>query len=272
MHRKLFVLALTLVLVVPNICLAKPYSAYEKDLDRNQKTLIDLEERISRKKTRLKALSKEYNDADMALRMEFINAKKAPAGKELDKQSKKLLIRKAKADQNALRKDYYDKKKPFADRLSELNKMVYQAKRNIKMLEKKLDKISEGYVDNDKYQEEIASLKQELETARSEYNQSLLGIKEQVINDIASISDLSRKSKISKKIKTEAKEKEHKLLKEYQSKKIKIRDKITAAKKENKLLIEKAREKVKKQQLAEKKSVATNEPGGSESTSNFGSR
>ena len=270
MVKKLLVLAVVFAFFVPNICLAKPYSEYQKELSQNQKQLVQLDKEITVEKRKLDKIADEYNDADMALRLELIKGKKTSAGKELDKKAKKLHIRKSKADQAELRNDYYTKKKPLAKELDVLNKKHHKTEKRIKALEKKLDKISEGYVDNDEYEKQLASLRSELDTARSEYKKALLDIKEKVTNDIAAISDRSKKSKISRDIRSEAKIKEHKLFKEYQSTKIEIKERISEIKKKNKQIIERAREKAKAKQKKEKNIRLGKEPGSLESTSNFG--
>jgi len=272
MVKKLLVLAVMFAFIVPNICLAKPCSEYQKELSQNQKQLVQLEKEITAQKHKLDKLSKEYNDADMALRLELINAKKTSAGKELDKRAKKLHIRKSKAGQEALRDDYYTKKKPLAKELDVFNKKHHKTEKRIKTLEKKLDKISEGYVDNDEYEKQLASLKSELDTARSEYKKALLDIKEKVANDIATISDKSKKSKISRDIRSESKIKEHKLFKEYQSTKIEIKERISEIKKKNKQVIEREREKAKVKQKKEKNISSGKELDSTEPVSNFGAR
>ena len=272
MVKKLLVLAVLFAFVLPSTCFAKPYAEYQEELKENKKQLVSLEKKIVVEKRKLKKLADEYNDADMALRLELIEAKKTSAGETLDKKAKKQLVRKAKADQQALRDDYYTNKKPLSTVLDGLNKEYHKTEKRIKKLEKKLDRIAEGYVDNDQFKEKLASLKTELAAAKTEYHQELQSIKDTALGDIAAITDTSRKSKLSRKIKEEAKNEEHQLLKEYQEKKIGIQEKIAKIKKENKLLIEREREKVKEKQLKEKKLSLGRDPDSSESTSNFGAR
>ena len=216
---------------------------YESELAQEQKGLKKLDAEIAQLKKKFNKIKADYVKADMKLRQELQRQKKTLADTGGDKDMHKTLVTDGKKKQAALRADYYAKKDPLSKKLHQVKIQHRDTRRKIKILERKIKRISEGYADDSKYIEEIEGLKEKLADERKSYEVSLENLESETDDKLASLIGKEQKEADRKQILTDAKAKKVDLLKAYSAKKAALKAKIREAQKAQRTLVQKNRQK-----------------------------
>jgi hypothetical protein len=223
LKRLAVVIVMMMFLYAPQ---ATAQNNYRSELKAEEQKLSELKLRIADQKSRIKALSQEFAESDIALRQELIKIKP-----DMDD---KAYVRESKKRQAAIKEDYKRRHKPLKDEYYKLKTAYGKSAKKVKSLEKKIDRL-ENDPELDNYTQKVDKLKQDIDQANEKLKKKIEGIYKDADNRIENISDPVNKSKIKKQILSEAKDKELALRKEFKQEKQSIVeniDKVRSAHKE----------------------------------------
>jgi hypothetical protein len=216
-----------IVLVLSLFGLTTQHALAEKDyaseLERSKKELAEIEVKLDAQKTRLKELSREFNNADIALRQELIACKA-----DMDE---KAHIRESKRREGQLRQEHQAKMKPAKAEYNRLKVARAKCIKKNKSLVKKIDRLAND-PEMETYNQEIDRLKQEIEDAKTTMNEKIAAIYDNAEKEIDQITDMDNKSKLKNQILSDAKVKELAIRKEYKEQKQAIVERMDTVRKD----------------------------------------
>lgn len=208
MIRKVIAVAALCVFAIVGYAHAgKDYSA---ELESSKKELSELESKIAAQKGVLKELSKEFNQADIALRQDLIACKA-----DMDE---KTHIRESKRREGQLRSDHQAKIKPAKAEYNRLKAAYRNCKKKIKTLERKIDRLAVD-PESEAFSKKMENFKQQIKDTNDMMHAGIQDIYAKADRQIGQITDMSNKSRIRSQILSEAKTEELALRKEYKEKK-----------------------------------------------------
>jgi chromosome segregation ATPase len=226
MFKKIVTVLVMVIFISASGLLAATKQDYEEKLSIEQKNVEELSAQIKDLNKQLSRLAKEYGDADIALRMDIKKKQDAMIKEVGEEAAKRATIQESKERSAQLRKDYHEKKAPLAKQINSLKTALAVSKRNIKIYERKLDKIKEGFIEDESYEETINDLKLKLQQNRDSYHQSLADLENDTNQKLAALEGKDMKEQQRKAILSQAKAQEVALFKDYGSKKAAIKKQI----------------------------------------------
>jgi len=204
---------LVIVFMFSIFCLtgyAQAEKDYSAELERSKKELADIELKLTAQKARLRELSKEFNEADIALRQELIACKA-----DMDE---KTHISESKRREKKLRQGHDAKLKPAKAEYSRTKAAYRNCKKKMKTLERKIDRLAVD-PESEVFNKKMENFKQQIKDTNDMMHAGIQDIYAKADRKIGQITDMSNKSKIRSQILSEAKTEELALRKEYKEKK-----------------------------------------------------
>jgi chromosome segregation ATPase len=183
---------------------------YGAELERSKKELSELEVKLAAQKAKLKELSKEFNNADIALRQDLIACRA-----DMDE---KTHISESKRRERKLRQDHDAKLKPAKAEYNRLKIAYRNCKKKIKTLERKIDRLAVD-PESEVFNKKMDNSKQQIKDTNDMMHAGIQDIYAKADRKIDQITDMSNKSRIRSQILSEAKIEELALRKEYKEKK-----------------------------------------------------
>ncbi|MDD5504052.1 MAG: hypothetical protein PHV77_01915 [Candidatus Omnitrophica bacterium] len=215
MFKKTFAVVCMLLFGMASYALSQ--NDYTSELEAAKKELAELEEKITVYKERIKALTKEFNEADISLRQDLILCK--------SHMDEKTFIRESKRRQSQLKQDFHVKYAPVRQEYNGFKESHKKCSRSIKALNKRIDRLA-GDPGYEAYNEEINVCRADVQAAKDKLHAGIAAIYEDANSQIEQITDMANKSKLKNQILSDAQVKEHALRMEYQKEKQAIEARI----------------------------------------------